>query len=333
MFAANRRGPGAATLDMLEQAGFVYSGAGGESPPGITDLGDGRVAAMDEAGVDIQILSHTAPGPETLDPATGIQLARQANDAVAAAVTRHPDRFRGFAALPMLDPAAAAEELERVVRDYGFVGALINGHVDGRYLDDSFFWPVFECAETLGVPVFLHPTRPPQPVIDACYSGFEPRVSARLAAAGGGWHLDTGIHCLRLILGGVFDRFPSLQIIVGHQFEALSWLAWRAEYVFPVAETGLRRTVAEYLRENFYGGILPGEFHTQVPGEVDPAWSLAFGAYQAMVKVVGIDRIVFTSDYPHGNMTAARRFLDEMPIALADKEKIAHLNAERLLGL
>ncbi|MDR3656415.1 MAG: amidohydrolase family protein [Mycobacterium sp.] len=322
-----------AALGLLEQAGYVKTGAAGESPPGITDLGDGRIAAMDAAGIDVQILSHTVPGPETLAPGSAVELARHANDAVTAAVARHPDRFRGFATLPMRDPAAAAEELERVVRGHGFVGALINGHVNGRYLDDSFFWPVFECAERLSVPIYLHPTIPPQPVIEACYGGFDPLVSARLAAAGAGWHIDTGIHCLRLILGGVFDRFPTLQIIVGHQFEALSWMAWRADYAFPVNESGLKRTVKEYLRENFYGGILAGDFFVQEPGAVDPTWSLSFNAYLAMVNVVGIDRIVFTADYPYGNMKAARQFLDQMPINPAEKEKIAHLNAERLLGL
>ena len=333
IFDAHQKDAGASTLDLLRQAGFIDTGAGGETPPGITDLGDGRIAAMDAAGIDVQILSHTVPGPETLAPAAAVELAGQANEAVAAACANHPDRFRGFATLPMRDPAAAAEEFGRAVRGHGFVGALINGHVNGRYLDDHFFWPVFECAETLRVPIYLHPTLPPQPVIDACYRGFDPLVSARLAAAGAGWHIDTGVHCLRLILGGVFDRFPSLQIIVGHQFEALSWMAWRADYTFPADVSGLQRTIKEYLRENFYGGILAGDFFVQEPGAVDPTWSLSFNAYLAMMNVVGIDRIVFTADYPYGNMQAARQFFDGMPINPADKEKIAHRNAERLLGL
>jgi uncharacterized protein len=302
-------------------------------PPGMDDLGEGRIAAMDAAGIDVQILSHSVPGPETLEPTAAVGLARQANDAVAAAVARYPERFRGFATLPMRDPTAAAGELERVVRDQGFVGAMINGHVNGRYLDDRFFWPVFETAETLDVPIYLHPVGPPQPVVDACYGGFDPKVSARLANAGGGWHIDTAIHCLRLILGGVFDRFPNLQIIVGHHFEGLSWMGWRADYAFPAQESGLKRTIKEYLRENFYGGILAGDFFDQDPGAMDHSWSLSFNAYLAMVNVIGIDRVVFTADYPYGNMKACRQFLDHMPISPADKEKIAHGNAERLLRL
>ena len=311
---------------------FGDTAAQGGWPAGIGDLGEGRIAAMDAAGIDMQILSNV-PGAEAVEPSLAVELARQANDTVAAAVAKHPGRLLGFATLPMRDPVAAASELERAVRKLGFVGALINGHVNGRYLDDKFFWPVFDCAETLGVPIYLHPTVPPRPVIDACYSGFTAGVSAMFSIAGVGWHIDTGIHCIRLILGGVFDRFPRLQIIVGHQFEALSWMAWRADYSFPVNETGLQRTIKEYLRENFYGGILAGEYAHQEPGAMDSSWSLSYNAYLGMVNVIGIDRIVFTTDYPFGSIKVARQFLDRMPITPADKEKIAHLNAERLLGL
>ena len=310
----------------------VARNAGGWPPPGIEDLGEGRIAAMDAAGIDVQILSNV-PGAEAVEPLLAVELTRQANDAVVAAVTQHPDRFRGFATLPMRDPAAAVAELERTVRDHGFVGALINGHVDGRYLDDPFFWPVFESAEALDVPIYLHPTVPPRPVIDAYYQGFAPAVSAKLAVAGLGWHIDTGIHCVRLILGGVFDRFPKLQVIVGHHFEALSWMAWRTDYSFPPEESGLKRTIKEYLRENFYGGILAGEFAGIQPGATDPSWSLSFNAYQAMANVIGVDRVVFTADYPFANMEAGRKFLEQMPIPPVDKEKIAHSNAERLLRL
>ena len=307
-------------------------GGSGWPPPGIEDLGEGRIAAMDAAGIDVQILSNV-PGVEAVEVPQAVELARQANDAVVAAATQYPGRFLGFATLPMRDPDAAVAELERTVRDHGFVGALINGHVDGRYLDDEFFWPVFESAEALDVPIYLHPTVPPRPVIDAYYLGLAPAVSAKLAVAGLGWHIDTGIHCVRLILGGVFDRFPKLQVIVGHHFEALSWMAWRTDYSFPPEESGLKRTIKEYLRENFYGGILAGEFAGMQPGATDPSWSLSFNAYQAMANVIGVDRIVFTADYPFANMEAGRKFLEQMPIPPADKEKIAHSNAERLLRL
>jgi predicted TIM-barrel fold metal-dependent hydrolase len=314
----------------LTRSGMYKTDPQGGWPAGINDLGEGRIAAMDAAGIDVQILSHAVPGVETVEPSLAVSLATQANDAVAAAIASYPDRLRGFATLPMLDPAASARELGRAVRDLGFVGALINGHMNARYLDDKFFWPVLECAEALGVPIYLHPTFPPKPVIDAYYSGFNPAVNWALATGGGGWHIDTAVHCMRLILGGVFDRFPKLQIIVGHQFETLSWWAWRADYVLAPSHSGLKRSIKEYLRENFYGGILAGELVDQPAGAMDSGWSMANNVYQAMVNVIGIDRILFTTDYPYANMKATRQFFDQMPISHEDKEKIAHLNAERL---
>jgi uncharacterized protein len=302
-------------------------------PAGIYDLGEGRIAAMDDAGIDVSILSYATPSAEALEPSVAKDLTRHANDTLAAAASKHPDRLLGFATLPMLDPAAAARELERTVRDLHFVGALINGHVNGRYLDDKFFWPVFESAEALGVPVYLHPQIPPKPVVDTYYSGFAPDISAFLSLAGAGWHIDTGVHAIRLILGGVFDRFPGLQIIVGHHLEILAWSAWRMDYSFPLTRNGgLKRTIKEYLRENFYGGILAGEYAGQEPGAIDGSWSLSYQAYLSMANTVGIDRVLFTSDYPYGSMKAARQFFDQMPINMSDKEKIAHLNAERLFG-
>jgi uncharacterized protein len=186
-------------------------------------------------------------------------------------VWKKAGRFETIATLPMLNPEAAASELVRVVRDQGFVGALINGHVNGRYLDDKFFWPVFECAEALDVPIYLHPVLPPKPVVDAYYSGFDPYVSSNLSAAGLGWHIDTGIHCVRLILGGVFDRFPGLQIIVGHQFEALSWMAWRTDYSFQShASGGLKRTINAPSRNTFVktstAASSPATSRTKSPG-------------------------------------------------------------------
>ena len=320
--------------DQMAKSGHLVGDPKTGFPAGIYDLGEGRIALMDESGIDVQILSHTVPGPENLEPAQAKELSRQSNDTISATIAKYPDRFLGFASLPMLDPAAAVRELERTVRDSGFVGALINGHINGRYLDDKFFWPVFECAESLGVPIFLHPQIPPKPVADIYYGGFAPDVSAFLSIAGLGWHIDTGIHSIRLIFGGVFDQFPALQIIVGHHFEALSWMAWRADYGFPLHKNGgLKRTIKEYLRENFYGGILCGEFADQKTGAMDKSWSLSYQAYLGMANTIGIDRVLFTTDHPYGSMKAARPFFDQMPVSASDREKIAHLNAERLFGL
>ena len=282
----------------------------------LCDLDDGRIAAMDAAGIDVQVLSLTFPGVEQLDAAEAVALSRETNDLLAEAVRRHPDRFAGFAALPTASPEAAAEELERTIGEYGFKGALINGHTRGRYLDDSFFWPILERAEALGVPIYLHPTPPPRPVIEASYTGnFVPGL---LATAAWGWHVETATHVLRLILGGAFDRYPNLQLVVGHMGEGLPFFMPRLEVALPVEVTKLERPVGSYLRENLHYTF--GGFN----------WVQAF---LDLVLQVGVERIMFSADHPYASMAQARAFLDKLPASPADKERIAHTNAERLLRL
>jgi uncharacterized protein len=284
----------------------------------LIDLGPRRLADMDEAGIDVQVLSVTAPAAQELDPATSVALARDANEQLAEAVAAHPDRFAGFATLPTPDPEAAARELERTVTGHGFKGALINGHTGGRFLDDPAFWPIFERAEALGVPIYLHPTYPTAQVMEAYYAGFEAPVSATLATSGWGWHAETGLHVLRLVLAGVFDRFPALQVIIGHMGENLPFSLARAdERLTPVA-TSLKRSVGEYLRENIY--ITTSGYFTDPP-------------LLCALTVLGADRIMFSVDYPFASNVRGRAFLDAAPISEPDREKIAHGNAERLLGL
>ena len=284
----------------------------------LIDLGPRRLADMDEAGIDVQVLSVTAPAAQELDPATSAALARDANEQLAEAVAAHPDRFAGFATLPTPDPEAAARELERTVTGHGFKGALINGHTGGRFLDDPAFWPIFERAEALGVPIYLHPTYPTAQVMEAYYAGLEAPVSATLATSGWGWHAETGLHVLRLVLAGVFDRFPALQVIIGHMGENLPFSLARAdERLTPVA-TSLKRSVGEYLRENIY--ITTSGYFTDPP-------------LLCALAVLGADRIMFSVDYPFASNAHGRAFLDAAPISEPDREKIAHGNAERLLGL
>jgi uncharacterized protein len=225
---ANSGGAQEKAFKLFGSTGIYSTGEDGEVPAGSLDIGLKRLAAMDAGGINVQVLSLNQPATENLEPELAVKLAAMANDKIAAAVTAHPTRFGGFATLPMPDPEASAAELERMVTNHGFLGALIHGHIRGRYLDDQFFWPVFEIAEKLEVPIYLHPKRPPQAVEDACYGGFETMVSEIPATTGWGWHIDTGLHVLRLILGGVFDRFPKLQIIIGHMGEALPSMIWRA---------------------------------------------------------------------------------------------------------
>lgn len=277
---------------------------------------------MDAAGITMQLLS-LAPGVEQLAAPEAVTLARQTNDHLAEAVHANPDRLAGFAALPTAAPEAAAEELERTVRQHGFKGALINGHTQGRYLDEEFFWPILERAEALGVPIYLHPTPPPQPVIKASYTGnFAPEVTFGLAAAGWGWHIETATHILRLILGRAFDRYPDLQVVIGHMGETLPVMLPRIEQAMShptMSEaTRLERPVGAYFRENLH--------YTFSGFNYTPA-------FLALLLEVGVDRIMFSADHPYASMAQASAFLAQLPVSPADKARIAHGNAERLLRL
>ncbi len=193
-------GPGRELRDQARQVG----GRAEQLMRDLCDLDASRIAQMDTAGIDMQVISLTAPGVEQLEPADAVALARDTNDVLAEAIARHPARLSGFAALAIAQPDHAAKELERRVGGQRFAGAVINGHQCGRYLDDKFFWPVLEAAEASGAPIYLHPTRPPKAVIDASFGGFAPVVTAMLAGPGFGWHIETAVHVLRMVLGGVF---------------------------------------------------------------------------------------------------------------------------------
>jgi predicted TIM-barrel fold metal-dependent hydrolase len=281
------------------------------------DVGATRIAEMDKAGIDVQVLSLTSPGVEQLDPAEAIAVARESNDFLAEAIAKNPARFGGFAALPTSSPELAAEELQRRTANHAFQGAVINGHTRGRYLDDKFFWPILESAESLGVPIYLHPTPPPKPVIDASFSGFAPMVTEMLAGPGWGWHVETALHVIRMILGGVFDRFPALQIIVGHMGETLPFMIERLD-VMPAATTKLEGPISHYLRQNVHYTFSGFNF---TPTFLD------------LFLQVGVERIMFSADHPYGSMAQARSFLDQLPISPDNKNQIAHGNAERLVHL
>ncbi len=285
----------------------------------LCNLGDRRIADMDAAGIDVQVLSLTSPGVDQLDATEAVTLARESNDQLAEAVRRHPSRFAGFTTLPTAVPATAADELERTVSEHGFKGAMINGHVKGRYLDDQFFWPILERAEALAVPLYLHPTPPPQSVIAASYVGnFAPGVTAGLSSAAWGWHIETAIHVLRLILSGAFDRYPGLQLIIGHLGETLPFMLPRLDLSLPPQVTKLDRPISAYLRENVHY-TFSGFNYT--------------ATFLDLLLEIGVDRIMFSADYPYSSMEQARTFLDQLPVSPADKERIAHGNAERLLRL
>ena len=282
----------------------------------LTDIGEGRIAEMDNAGIDVQVLSLTSPGTEQLLGDEAVKVAREANDTLAKAVKLHPTRLAGFAAIPTSSPDKAAEELERTAREYGFKGALINGHCRGRYLDDKFFWPIFERAEELAVPIYLHPTRPPQPVVQTYFTGnFPLPVAMQLQIAAWGWHIETAVHVIRIVVGGVFDRFPKLQLVIGHLGEGLPFMIQRLDRNLPMQMTKLNRTISSYLRENVHYTFSGFNF---MPTFLD------------LLLEVGVDRIMFSADHPYASMAEARTFLDQLPVSPSDRERIAHENAERL---
>ena len=306
-------GPGRELKNRAEKVGGRYANLIAR----LCDVGAKRLAEMDAAGIDMQVLSLTAPGVEQLDAAEAVALAREANDYVADAVKNHPTRFAAFAAVATPAPKEAAAELERRVHA-GFKGVAVNGHNRGRYLDDTFYWPLLECADALNVPVYLHPTPPPQPVLETYYGGFAPLLSEMLAGGAWGWHIETAVHVIRLISGGVFDRFPKLQVVVGHMGEGLPFMFQRFD-IMPPAVTGLKRQYKDYLRDNVH--------YTFSGFNFPPAF------LDLLLELGGVDRIMFSADHPYQSMPEARAFLDQIPVSAADKERIAHGNAEKLLKL
>jgi hypothetical protein len=291
-----------------------------ELQPKLLDLGAGRIAAMDEAGIDYQVLSLAAIGLDKLDPAGAASLLRDINDELAAATQAHPTRFGGFAALALHDPDSAAAELERCVTKLGFHGALLDGMTDGLFLDDPRFLPVFEAAAQLGVPVYLHPAPPPEVVREAYFSGLPGELGHLLSIAGWGWHAETGLHTLRLIVSGLFDRLPELQLIIGHMGEGVPYAMARSSGILSSGAKYLRQPVAAYFQSNLH--ITTSGYFTQPP-------------LRCALDVVGIDRLMFSVDYPFSPNTRGRVFLNDAAKTLSaeDMEKLSRRNAERALKL
>jgi hypothetical protein len=285
----------------------------------LADLGDARLVDMDASGITVQVLSVAGPGADLVPGQAGIDLARVYNNALAEACTRQPTRYRGFAHLPMLSPDAAADELGRAVRDLGFHGALVNGATDGRFLDDPSFEPILAQAETLDVPIYLHPGIPTQPVRNAYYDNLPGNFSFTLALSAWGWHADTAIHTLRLVLSGALDRHPALKIVIGHMGEALPFMLDRIdETTAAEAKARLTRSVRQTILDQVW--ITTSGFFTMAP-------------FMAALMSFGVDRILFSVDYPFASNARARTFLDALPVSPADRAKIAHGNADRLMRL
>jgi predicted TIM-barrel fold metal-dependent hydrolase len=283
---------------------------------GLEEWADVRLAAMDDAGVDVQVLSLTTPGPNSLDAADAVAIARDVNDVIAAAVAAHPTRFEGFAALPTPAPDAAAEELERAVRTLGLRGAMLYGRTLDRNADSPEFEPIYATAADLGVPLYLHPQLPVRAVRDAYYNGYEPFVSLMFADGGLGWHYEAGVQTMRLILSGVFDRHPDLQLILGHWGEVVLFYLDRIAMIMDRI-SGLDRPIRDYFRDNIH---------------YTPSGVFSQPYLQNTIAAVGVERVMFSVDHPFhtGEQGAARAFLEEADLTDDEKALIGHGNWERL---
>jgi predicted TIM-barrel fold metal-dependent hydrolase len=287
----------------------------GEIEERLNDLGEHRLALMDESGVDVQVLSVTTPALHNLEAEESVSLARRTNDLVAATVAKYPARFQGFATLPTAAPAEAALELERVVTHHGFLGTMLCGRTRERNLDHPDFLPILATAAKLNVPVFIHPQIPQRAVRDVYHSGFSPQIDTAFATFALGWHYEAGIQFVRLILAGVFDKFPNLQIILGHWGEVVLFYLDRLGALARFAP--LDRPVADYFRQNLYvtsSGM----------------WSQAY--LQRALEVVGPERILFSTDYPYQYRPGkpGRLFVEQADLSAEQKELFAHGNWDRL---
>lgn len=278
----------------------------------LDDLGELRIREMDESGIDLQVISETAPAGQNLDPETAVKLTRHSNDLLHSAVQNYPDRFAGFAALPTPDPIASADELERTVMQLGFKGAMISGLTRGVFLDEKQFWPIFERAADLDVPLYFHPAPPHPAVYEAYY-----KCCAALSGAALGFTVEAMTQAVRLVTSGVLDAFPKLKIILGHLGEALPFLVWRVNNACARQMT-LPRNFADYFRQHFY---------------VTTSGALSNNALLCTVAELSIDRVMFAVDWPYQPNAAARKFIDEAPISDHDRELIFAGNARRLLRL
>ncbi|WP_335973877.1 amidohydrolase family protein [Streptomyces sp. CA2R106] len=281
------------------------------------DLGEGRIRAMDEHGIQMQVISCTTPAQ--LAPAEqAVALTRAANDRLAGAVKAYPDRLSGFAVLPWQDPRAATAELERCVGELGLKGVLIAGRPGDTFLDDLRYAPVLQKLSDLRVPLYVHPYHPLPRVQDAYYGGFSPIVSSWLSLGAWGWHNEAGVHVLRLILSGAFQRHPDLQVISGHWGEMVPFSLQRLDDTLPPKRTGLPDTITEIYRRHVW---------------VTPSGIWGLPHFEFVRKVVGADRIIWSVDYPYLALDGTRAFIEKLPVGEEEREKMTHLNAEGLFGL
>jgi uncharacterized protein len=284
----------------------------------LPEIGEQRLKSMDDAGITMQVLSSSGPGPDIVPGPDGIAMAREMNDHLAKVIAGHPDRFAGFATLPTQSPDACAPELARAVKDLGFVGAMVYGTTEGRFLDHPSYDGLLAAAVELDVPIYIHPHIPPEPVRKAYFSDLPEGAGRVLETAGWGWHSETAVHVLRMVVAGTLDRHPRLKLIIGHMGEMLPMMMDRADTVFAADTDHLKRPISRTI--------------------LDQVWITNSGIFNeppflAALLTFGIDRIMFSVDYPYSANALGRDFLDRISLAPADMAKLTHGNADALLKL
>jgi len=287
----------------------------------LADITGDRLKSMDDNGVTMQVLSVDSSGANLLSSEDAPAFAMRYNDLIAEKITGYEKRFTSFAHLPITAPLAAADELERTVKEYGFRGAMIRGLTQNQFLDHPKFAPVFERAEKLDVPIYLHPGLPPKEVADIYYSGLPNHsgMAEAIACYGWGWHSETAIHVLRLLYAGIFDMYPKLKLIIGHMGEMLPMMMARSERAFKPGNGGAnQRSLIETFQQQVH--ITTSGFFTQPPLRI-------------ALDTFGIDNIMFSIDYPFSTNEMGVDFLNAIDLPQDQLEKIAHGNADKLLNL
>ncbi len=283
---------------------------------GLLDLDDARIRDMDDNGVDVQLLSLTAPGVQMFDADTAVELAALANDRLAEVISRHPTRFAGLASFAPQAPKRAAAEMERAVGELNLNGFVVNSHTNNEYLDDPKYWPVLEAAEALDACLYIHP-RGAAVGLDRQFRHYG------LDTAQWGYGLEVGTHAVRMIVAGVFDRFPNLKICLGHMGEAVHFWLWRIDFMNDRAQKlglapRLELKPSEYFKRNFV--------ITTSGQESDLALDFS-------IKALGAENVMWAIDYPYQPTAPAVAWMDAAPISDADRELIYHGNAERIFHI
>ncbi len=284
----------------------------------IQDLGERRIADMDATGIARQLVFLTAPGVQVFDPANAAALSWETNDALVEKINANPERFSGLAAIAPQDAASAAKELERAV-NLGLKGAVVNSHTQGEYLDDLKYWDIFEAAQALDVPIYLHPNTPPPGMIG-------PFLPRGLDGAIYGFAVETGLHLLRIIVAGVFDRFPRLRLVVGHLGEGLPFWLFRLDFMHQAMVKAARYPGVKKLSKK------PSEYFKS------NIWVTTSGMQWAPAilfaqSVLGAERVMYAMDYPYQFVPEEVKVTDELPISDADRRKLYQENAERVFKL